>query len=726
MQKQDFFKEFVKRPKAKIVLLVTQLFFITSLCGQTTIVYKDLKIPAPLNWSSAKSTDFKINLHRLNKYPNGFLYGNQQSLERLGTYLSRDAAGQQLWKEEANNAAKVLNRWDFNRNDLGLEYIGCFCSDRYIYCVSQLERLSMVYLYTGNKELGQFIRAQVLQVADLPYEFWLHKELRGYDPNFPLGMLETSDLSSTLAMTMSATKELYTKTEKDRIDNALRMKGLHPCLNWLNKSVGSGMNYSGVISAGAYTAARYLDDAEGMAKALKKMADYLNGSIEVDGSYGEGMSYFDYPIKTLLSAILCMSKEERIETFSKSGLQNSASWRVYPYLYARKGEQLQPAVVNFGDNTYFATTKQSVNMILASIYKDRLAVWLKNKFSATFDFKEMLLEYAVNEGLPEAKEPAQAGLPLLKTFSNGESFIRSTWKDNGIVFSLWSGDGSRVNFSHQRPELNSICMGAYGENLVVSPGAASYRSRLRVEWDVTTKAANTITVDDKNQLFPGVPIVRSAPDKAYNSEFWVQGVPKAEVIQTKAGKLADLLVAEASKAYHVPLKNARRTVLFVRDPGYFVIIDKVEAVATDHKFSWRLHLNNKDSLGKLTIIDSSHWFFSRPMANLDVFLFSNQRLETKLESGYLHGPGRDYSPNGSNEGKLGSSIEIQAYNIKNVQQIVYYSVLYPSKKGLSAPAVVCIENKIKIGKDSIEFSNGDCLLMTDGKTERYRLWEQEE
>jgi len=113
-----------------------------------------LRIPPPSNPSAIKCSDFTLNLNRLDNYPNGFLYGDLQSLKKLGNYLLKDAAGKRLWKEEVNNAAKIVNQWDFKRSDLGLEYIGYFCSDCYIYCVSQLERLAILYLYTGNKELG--------------------------------------------------------------------------------------------------------------------------------------------------------------------------------------------------------------------------------------------------------------------------------------------------------------------------------------------------------------------------------------------------------------------------------------------------------------------------------------------------------------------------------------------------------------------------------------------
>ncbi len=170
------------------------------------------------------------------------------------------------------------------------------------------------------------------------------------------------------------------------------------------------------------------------------------------------------------------------------------------------------------------------------------------------------------------------------------------------------------------------------------------------------------------------------------------------------------------------MKNVRRSVLFVRDPGYFVIIDKLESAGSQHKYTWRLHLNNRDERGKITAIKQNHWHFSRPLANLDVYLFSDKKLETKIGKGYMHGAGRDYSPGGIYEGKPGSSIEIEAFNPEKSGSVIYYSVLYPTQKGTSTPAVQFSDGKVVIGKDVLAFSNGECTIEKGGQTEKFVLW----
>jgi len=675
-------------------------------------IYDDQRISRPVGLRQFRSEDFIINLNRIEQYPNGFFYGNQELLKKLGDFLKYDPSGRNLWEKEINNVVKILNQWDFDRSE-------GFAADRYVKCISQLNNLSLVYIFTGQKDLGLFIRQHVLQITELPFEFWLHAELRGYNPDHPLGGLETSALCYTISFTLSATKDIYSASEKDKIEAALYDKGLKPCLNWLEKP--RLTNWTAVVSKGAYIAAYYFNDYNGMSKALNAMKYYLDSAIEKDGSYGEGISYFEYPINSLLPAILLMNNNDRAKVFSSSGLRFSSRWCVYPYLYdCGTNDSCSSTIVHFGDSYFRGSKSPTVNIILALIYKDNLASWLLNKFKVSFSLWDKLLMYSFTEGLPEPKSPEQVGLPLLKVFNNGDCYIRSTWKDNGIVFAIKSGDEARSGFSHQRPELNSINLGAFGEYLIVSAGSASYRSPLRYQWDLTTKAANTITIDDKNQLFPGSG--KSDWNKTDVSGFWEQGKPKATVVNSKAGHFADLIVSEASTAYHIPMKNVRRSVLFIRDPGYFVIIDKIEAVNSQHKYTWRIHLNNRDGNGNLKIIDNNHWYFTRPNVNLDVYLFADQELETSIGEGYMHGPTRDYSPGGPNEGELGSSIELEVFNPKITKSIIYYSVLIPSRKGIIAPSVGFLNKKIYVGKDTFTFSEGQCFIKKENQSEKYQLW----
>ncbi len=683
----------------RTVFLLVSWLVVQSLCAQNTgfPVNTFLRINRPAGLPFFQQGDFKVDRERVNNLPDNFIYGEKSALLQLADYLVNDAEGQALWETETRNSANILNNWDFRRSGLDYGFISCFCTDRYIYCVTQLENLSYIYLLSGQSALGQFIKEHLLQIAGLPVDFWCHSELRRYTPELPLGMIETADICTAVTAALSATSDLLSGEEKEKVGTALRTKGLQTSLSWLEKP--NMNNFAAIIASGAYVAARYLNDHEGMAAALGVLKRYMNNSMEDDGSYGEGFSYFEYPVRSMLPAILTMTPSERTSVFSQSGMSKSAGWLAYPFLYASGDGRKYQTLLHFADNGYAAPINQSVNYILLKLYNDPLASWLIRKSNGKPGFSEKMLELKIPGGMPEPKSPEESGLPLLKHFDSGHCYIRSSWQEDAVVLALWSGDGSRVKYSHQRPELNSVCLGAFGEYLVVSPASASYRSAIRSLYDQATRSANTVAIDDQNQVFR-----------------------PAEVVSCKAGTLADLLVSEASQAYKVPMKNVRRSVLFVRDPGYFVIIDKIESSGGMHKYSWRIHLNNKNPEGKFKTIDQNHWYLSRPLANLDVYLFSDQKYETKIGEGYLHGPGRDYSPGGIYEGKLGSSIELEAYNPEKSGSMIYYSVLYPTPKGNSSPKVQWKGNTLSVGKGALTFSGVECIVEKGRQTEKFRLW----
>lgn len=673
-------------------------------------IYDNQRVARPNDVGQSAPDDFTIDLARLNRYPEGFVYGDQSSLTRLGHHLLSDQEGIELWTKEAENASRIVNQWDLHRTG--------FAANRYIYSIVQLENLSLVYLFSGHRDLGRFIRAHVLQIADLPLDFWLHAELRGYDARHPLGMIETAAVTSAVSVALSASDTLFSPSERKHVETALRSKGLQPCLNWLEAPKLS--NFTAVISSGAFTAARYFKDSLAKEKARQALIGYIDGSIEEDGSYGEGTGYFNYPIGAILSAALCMNRQERKQTFSSSGLRHSATWQVYPYLFnTNRQNDPEPTVLHYGDNSWYAPPSVAVNQLLATVYQDSVAAWLIDKFKGKRTFREALLAFSDGSGVVGPKSPD--GLPLQKVFDSGDCYIRSGWADNGIVLAMRSGDGSRVKFNHQRAELHSITMGAYGEYLIVSPGSASYRSPLHYLYDYTTRAANTITMDGKNQRFPSSGLNQWSRE-IDNSAFWVNATPKAEVIVNTEGKAGNLIVSEAAEAYEPDMKRARRSVLFVKDPGYFVVVDELEASGnTKHQFSYRLHFNNRDGKATLKSNGETHWLLERPLSDLDISIFSETPMTPAIGDGYMHGPTRDYSPGGENEGKPGSAIELTVSNAGDINRMVFYTVLFPVRKGEHAPSISHRQNTISVGSDQIIWEGNAIKLTKEGTIEAFEI-----
>ncbi|MBN2642867.1 MAG: hypothetical protein JXR78_14545 [Victivallales bacterium] len=84
--------------------------------------------------------------------------------------------------------------------------------------------------------------------------------------------------------------------------------------------------------------------------------------------------------------------------------------------------------------------------------------------------------------------------------------------------------------------------------------------------------------------------------------------------------------------------------------------------------------------------------------------------------------GRDYSPGGVHEGKLGSSIELTAFNKDKLASLTFVSVLYPFKSGTKAPATSNSGGIVKVNSDTLTLNNGTLTLSKGDKSESFKLW----
>ena len=88
----------------------------------------------------------------------------------------------------------------------------------------------------------------------------------------------------------------------------------------------------------------------------------------------------------------------------------------------------------------------------------------------------------------------------------------------------------------------------------------------------------------------------------------------------------------------------------------------------------------------------------------------------------MHGPERDYSPGGENEGKPGSSIELSAWNTGDARALTYQAVLIPQAHGAPVLAVRKEGESIRIGGDALRRVEGHLTLTKASRSELFTLW----
>lgn len=654
-------------------------------------IYSDFSLPSPGKSTHLSRSELEPTEAFLDQYPDGIPVASNEQLHQLCKYLKDNPDGRKEWNSWANLTARTVSTWS-------IKSMGGFGASRYIYATSNLRQLSWVYIFTGNQLVGEFIRANLAKMVSLPITFWLHSELRGYDEEHPRGGLETAALNITLAYAIPAVKKDMSEDEYNSIMEAWRERAHIPSLNWLESLRAN--NWTAQIGCGALYSSQYLGDVMGRMKALNALKYYAEATIETDGSYAEGYGYFSYPVEQLFTSALVMTPREIKSVYGSSNLKGSMAWRIYGHLFnVEEDGTLGPMRISFGDNPYgnremYGADKTSLFMTL--VYRDGVAKWIRSIYGSRNCTDGVLLQSKIPDVNIPVLSPVGAGLPLVKSFENGDNFIRSNWNDEGIVLAMKTGDGgSRVDYSHNRPELNNIAMGAFGEYLIVTPGAASYRSKVHIEYDVCTRSANTITIDGMNQKSPMWPSFKEG--RWDNRSVVVRDTSRADLIRSEA--LPDggaILVSDAKGIYHIPMEKATRSVRFVPvdDGGFFIVRDKMAtADGSVHHFDYRYHIFNRDEKTIITGNAAKMLKIEREKAHLYIAVASPQELKFKKENGYMHHPeGRDYEEFGPKQGKPGSAIGLDWSTDAAALDVT--AVIYPLRPDARAP-------KIKVNADEV-------------------------
>ena len=653
--------------------------------------YREQRVPRPEGLRTFQPDDFKPNPEFAAKMKPNALLPSSESFVEFAKYCRDNPDGQQRWENSAQYIASILNEYDFPRGR------GSGADACYVVRLARIMDLARLYRLTGSRELGEFIRAHFLLAATLPMDFWIHAELRRYDPKRPVGGLETGGLAANLSFALALAGDVFPPEEYQRMLSVLRENTLIPCVRWLEDNKKLRNNWVASIASHTYPCALFLEDKEALKIARREIKRYVDTCFENDGSYAEGPGYMNYPISCLLPLLRLMSPEEAQEVFGSSGMRLCSNWLAYIYFYQQTAEKEHlMTVAHFGDNSYSASPRYLLS--LADFYQDGVGAWLLNYFGVQSNRWDVFYPPRRSEiKLPKATSPEELHFPLVRAFDNGWGVMRSSWQPNGIVLSIKSGSAARIQYTHQRPELNSIVLAAYGEYFIVSCGSASLRAQLHHDYDMKSVSANLVTIDGKTQLMRR----------------------DGTILLAEEGILGRWFFSDAREGYHLPMKRARRAILFVKEPGYFVVVDQLRPEdGQPHQYNSCLHFNNRDEQAVLSQVKEGHWLCERPLANLHIFTAaSGGVLDIRKGEGYMHGAGRDYSPGGRYEGKLGSSLTLDASNSPACEEMTFTTVLYPVTKEQSTPQISGTWNQIRVGDDIITVQDDGITLQQNGQTE---------
>lgn len=663
------------------VFLILLLFGAALSYGQTAPkkgragypIYNDVSIPRPDKPTKISPADLVLTDKYLDLYPNGIPEADQEMLRKLYRFFKEDPNGQKEWESLTERTVKVISAWDMRQIN----------KRRYVYTIGEvLKPLAKVYIFTGNELISDFIRGHLAKVAPMPIDFWIHAELRKLVKDKPQGYIETSYVNQALGTIIEAVRRNMSPEEIEAIEKAWYEKGYIPGLNWLEANQDFAGNFKAVVAIGVMYASQYFKDSEGWDKGFEGLKFYVDNAILPDGSNYEGYGYFNYPVLQILKVTSIMTREQIVSLLADSGLAGSQTWRVAGLLLG-KDEDGRPGCfrITYGDNPsrgkLWHVTDGPV-LLAKAVCQDPVAAWVfKNWKQANTQYGFLLQQKFGTEVKP--KTPEEAGIPLMTTFESGDCYIRSGWGDEDVVLGLkaMNGNYEKKMYIHSRPEINSINLGAYGEYLICNAASASYRSHIRNEHDVRTWRANVVAVDGKDQLYPF----------KFFTDLGCYGHPRAEIVRKE--ELPDkgfVLANEAKWAYATPMNQATRTVRYVPKGHFYIVKDVlVPEDGQTHHFDHRFFIFNHDF--KTTVSKKGAMFkVARPNADLYIAVNGSSKFKFEYRDAYIHGlSGRDYDPDGPQQGKPGSAIGFQWSC--DAASLTVVSVLYPKAAGSVAPKI---------------------------------------
>ncbi len=660
--------------------------------------------PTLPTWEPVEDADslvFTIDPERVKNpaFQHGILF-DRKDFARLEEQLASEPAMKDFWETNEEKARKLLKNGRF---ELAEEE-----ASRFTYVVRPwLARLAMLYAATGEQHVGQLVRQLILDLADRPTYFWIHSELRTYDPAWPVGQLECAEMTRSISLSLDWCQDLFSQEEYAHVQKMIQQKGLDPSLRWME---GPGRkhknNFLAVIGSGGLIGAIAQKDKAAEQVAIDTLERWTT-SVEPDGSYGEPQGYFEYGFSRFLFGWWALGAERGKELLQDKSLRGSLDWMVTYFIKGEYDGVTSAWRVNFGDDDFLTGPKgrttftRLVSESLAYIYDDGLGTWISQNLihpSTKMNVYEFCFRLSRSNGdLPAPVSPQEKGLPLARTFDNGLAIIRSGWNfGDDTVFALRSGGAAGTGYSHDRPNRNAFLLFAHGDYLAIAPGRASYRNPIHKSWDIATTTHNTIALDGENQTRDRVAEFTEFED----NDTWVK------------------VASQAKDSYKSDPESMLRTVWYLKALDAFVIEDTIR-LSQPQVPSLNILLSNFNGESQLSPLPDAGWLLQRPGANLSLWVESDDVLELAMRQGYMH-LGYSYYPGGSGEGSLGSALGLTWRPLDPVEQMHYYSLLIPGKGDATAEVAITYDDSYApvwtIEKDGLS-QEVSFTQSPDGKTQ---------
>ncbi len=519
--------------------------------------------------------------------------------------------------------------------------------------------------------LGEWLRGVAFWLRDLDDTAWLGPWYRNHSR--PLtASLETSHVCLALCEIIDLGGDLFTDDERATLEQALRDKGMLPCLRFcehVRKARGDINNWYGVILTGFGACALLLSD-DAATDALMRLVQDAYSLYETD-SYGESLQYSNYVTLMLshLNELILRLRPDLAASVDIGCYARLMDWYAASLLYMKpwNDETLYPRSVNFGDSAAVFRPTGDVLAQVAARCKETLprqaalAAWLfETTYArpeegsdelATFGFYNQFRYHAalMQPDMAQAQSPARAGLCEALTFDNGQILVRDGWENTRAALALQAGYRPLNVSAHRHQDLGSFQFTQGRERMIVDGGHCCYRlNAQKYSASVLQHATVDFFTEDEcpagwNQ--PVNPYAGVLGQKTPSGNFYHREPPLVENHMNRYVGGAYAIVMDMTKAYGGDVESARRAVVCALPHAVFVI----DAARTARPMRMRAHfpMNNRDGRLATHRADDHRLVFRRGGEALKLFecacFVDGKALSStlRMDWGFSH---RNYHP----------------------------------------------------------------------------------
>lgn len=409
-------------------------------------------------------------------------------------------------------------------------------------------------------------------------------------------------------------------------------------------------------------------------KQADQWANYIIDHAPLDGSWGEGVQYWQYGLGYFLRYLeACRTSGYKNYYPQYDWLEKTGFFPIYFSLPGRPTE-----VINFSDCGSKRYIPSFLLYIPASQYENGYFQDYGKKVETGKPHKFSWMNFIAYN--PTIMQQDIYTLPTLKHFHDTDFVtMRSGWDEDATVIGFRCGPapGQRnqnhpfrlknhgFGPGHGHPDINSFNLFAKGEWLAIDPGYTKLKQ---------TRNHNTVIVNGFGQAGAG--------KKWLDYIAFESRQPAPAILRVESNPIYDYVLGDAGNIYvdEAKLKSFRRHLLFLK-PDIAIVTDDLES-EVESRFEWLI--NARDSIRQ---IDKDNFEIVRNEARLWIHSLLPQNYKAEIQRRRVEAS--DVKDESDIEGGVLKTLNLQVDSVSRTRFLV---VLCALRNSVSQVPVVSFEN----------------------------------